>query len=652
MPLSLHPLFTDHAVLQRGTAVPIWGEGAPGATVRVTCGPGTAVGSVGADGRWLVRLPPLPPGGPLALCIEASDGTRLERSDILVGDVFLCSGQSNMEWPLCESSDAKETIAGSADAGLRLFTVPRRTGLEPCRDVAAQWQASAPWTTPAFSAVAWHAGRALRQRHPAIPVGLISASWGGTAIESWMSHEELQHFARPFASREQVVAQEALRLSDPAAHAKALTEVRNRFAAVFQQWHAGIVAGDGGEAAGFARPDCDLGDWRDHPVPGFWPDPIIGNHEGVVWFACDVEVPAECAGRDAVLHLGSVDNEDMTWVNGHFVGGIDLRDGPDHWNLQRHHAVPGSAIRAGRNRIAVRVIDYGGRGGFGGGPDGICLDFGASRVLLPTTWRCRVGGPLVGQRPTYPPEMVIAGGTSVTCPGTLFAGMIAPLVPTALAGVLWYQGESNAEAAAAYRDLFPGLIADWRRWFRPEPGAAPLPFVWAQLTAFKLPPLAPGQRSSWAELREAQTLALRLPATGQAVILDCGEAEDIHPRNKRVPGERLALHLRRLVHGENVPASGPVVVSVESRGRDLRLGYAATGALTTGDRQPVRGFWLAGGDHAWKSANARIDGATVVLSHPDIASPIAARYAWADNPADANLTDATGIPAGTWRSDG
>ncbi len=652
MPLSFHPLFRDHAVVQREAPLPVWGEGEPGTTVRVELAGGEAVGSVEADGRWLVRLPALPAGGPYGLLAESSTGERALSRDILIGDVFLCSGQSNMEWPLADTTEAAAAIASAADDGLRLLTVPKRTALFPRRDLNAAWQVSTPGTAPAFSAVGWHAGRALRQRDPAIPVGLINASWGGTAIESWLSPEELQHFPESNQARQQIVDLDRLRQQDPAAHQAMASSIWADFERNFLAWHQAILAADGGETAGFHQPDQALGAWRDHPMPAFWPNAVMGSHEGVAWFACDLDIPAACAGRDAILRLGSVDNEDTTWWNGQFVGGIDLRDGPDHWNLQRNHVVPGAAIRAGRNRIAVRVIDYGGRGGFGGGPQGMCLDFGTVQVALPATWRCRIGASLISQRPALP--LVLNGPDALGpgCASSLFAGMIAPLIPASLAGILWYQGESNADRAEAYRALFAGLILDWRRWFRSESGAAPLPFVWAQLTAWRMPAERPGQRSTWAELREAQTRTLRLPATGQAVILDCGDAEDIHPRNKRVPGERLARHLSRLVHGDPHPANGPVVSGWEILGLQVCVRFAVTGGLVTRDGRPVAGFWITGSNRIWKIAQARIEGDTVIVSNPEIGTPAAVRYAWADNPVDANLTDGTGIPACPWRSDG
>ncbi|GDY11858.1 9-O-acetylesterase [Planctomycetota bacterium] len=649
--LSLHALFSDHAVLQRGTPIPVWGSAEPGSLVTVTCAGASTAGTADHAGKFLVRLPALPAGGPHTLSASTAHDT-VTISNVLIGDVFLCSGQSNMEWSLDLSAGGAEAIAVAAeDPAIRILMVPKRPSLMPRTDLDAAWRVAAPASAKGCSGVAWFAAKRLRRERPDIPIGLINCAWGGTPAEAWTSGRSLALLPEIWAGLRNIRELERLKQRDPAAAALQRDSLRRETSLRFDAWHDDLCAADGGEPAGLHRADADLSGWADFPVPGFWPNKLIGGHDGIVWFAIDFEVSAEDAGRDAVLHLGSVDNEDTTWINGEQVGRTDLMAGPFHWNLQRDYRVPGRLLRAGRNRLTVRVIDYGGRGGFGGGPQGVSFERAGALATLPAVWRFKVGAALQNQRPSWPSALNEA--VDQNSPAALFNGMIAPLLPAALAGVWWYQGESNADRAAAYRRLFPAMIQDWRAWF--QAGAAgddggALPFFWVQLTSFKAAPDSAGQASTWAALRESQTATLILPATGQAVIYDCGDAHDIHPTDKRTPGERLALLTLR-EEGRTVIANGPRVVGSEEIPEGLRLRWAATGGLRSRDGQPLRLFAIAGSDHRWHWADAQIDGDSVILRHSAVSQPVAARFAWADNPMAANLTDASGLPAWPTRTD-
>jgi sialate O-acetylesterase len=644
-PTSFHPLFADHAVLQRDRSAPVWGCAPPGVAVTVRLARREAVARAGGDGRWCARLPPLPAGGPFTLEAVASDGSSAVSSDVCVGDVFLCSGQSNMEWPL---QSAAQADLAEDDVGLRILTVPRRPSIGERTDLGASWLRCTVASARVFSAVGYFGARMLRRAYPQVPIGMICAAWGGTRIEPWMGPTAVQ--AVPDLRQAWETATESDRLSqaDPAAHERLLRSIREPFALTFERWHDTLCAADGGEAAGFLHPDLAIGGWGEYPMPSYWPNPLVGNHDGVVWFACDVDVPADWAGREAILRLGEVDNEDTTWWNGVEVGATGMLDGPEHWCMQRNYPLQSWLLRPGRNRLVVRVIDYGGRGGFGGGPAGLCLESGERRLPLPATWHFRKGSKLVQPRLAYPAGWV--GPADQNTPGALYGGMIAPLVPAALAGIWWYQGESNEGDPLRYRELLPLLVRDWRGRFGPPNAPDSLPFYWVQLTAWRQPTNDPGVPSTWALMREAQTLALKTPNTAQAVILDCGDAEDIHPPNKRDPGERLAA-LVMCSRGRPVPVAGPRFRGSDVTDDRIRLHFACSGALRTKDGREPGHVAICGTDRTWRWARTRIEGATVLAWHPEVATPVAARYAWADNPAAANLTDCTGLPAWPFRTD-
>lgn len=609
-------LFSDHAVLQQDMPLPIWGTASEGEHVVVELA-GRRAETTATAGKWRVTLPPLAAGGPHTLTITGRN--RVVVSDVLIGEVWLCSGQSNMEMKLGPDSGlqpvvgAQEAIAAAHLPQLRFFKVPRTHSLVPLADTTARWVICSPETAPESSAVAFFFGRALLQSRGGA-VGLVQSSWGGSFAEAWMSGEALAH-QPDFATALEL---QRIYLRDPVA-AKVLAEQQ------LEEWHQ---RHDAGTAARWESLAATPADWRDTTVPSKWEDAGLPNFDGVVWLRREFDLPADASGKPAVLHLGAIDDEDMTWLNGQRVGATH------GWDTLRAYEIPAGVLRAGRNVVTVRVLDTGGGGGlWGHGVTPHLAGIGAASVDLSGAWKFHIGMELLSAPP--PPRELTQ---SVATPGALFNGMIAPLAPYALRGVIWYQGESNSGRAKQYRTLLPALIADWRRLW----GEGDFPFLFVQIAPWT------GMNP---EIREAQLLTMkRTPNTAMAVTLDVGDAKDIHPPQKQPVGERLALAARALAYGEQIEFSGPVFESAEFKdGRAvLHFSHVDRGLVAPGGQ--LEGFTVAGSDGVFHAATAKIAGQTVEVAAADVREPKAVRYAWGEAPTG-NLFNRAGLPASPFRTD-
>lgn len=618
--LELPLVFSDGVVLQRDRPLPVWGQARPGCEVRVELDGQRASATAGADGRWEATLPAHAAGGPYVLAVEAC-GERRRIADVLLGEVWLASGQSNMEWPVAQALHGGEDIAGAGDPQLRHFKVPRSWAETPRGQLeGGQWQAAAPETVGAFSAVGYAFARELR-RTLQVPVGIIDSTWGGSSIEAWMSAGMLGL---------DTAGLEAKLRERRAAEARAEEAVRQRVAA----WEPVDPASEA-----FAADALDTRDWQPIQVPAAWETQGYDGMNGVAWYRTTFELSEAEAAAGIVLGVGQIDDTDTTWVNGHLVGST-----ANAYNKPRVYQVPAGVLRAGRNTLAVRVQDDGGGGGIMGAPAEIFVQpqGGAPRAL---------GGPWLFRTAQVSVSMLDDKNQVDT---VLYNAMLHPLQPYALAGVIWYQGETNAspEGAYRYRDQFRGLIEGWRAGFR----TPQLPFLWVQLAPFhsggdRLDARGRVLESPWATLRESQSATLALPATGQAVITDVGDTHDIHPRDKRTVGQRLARIALHKVYGDrDIAWTGPVYRSAEVRGRELVLHFDhADGALATRGGA-LGGFELAGADGRFHPAQARIEGDTVVLQARAVRSPVSARYGWSDDPKDANLVGRDGLPASPFRT--
>ena len=632
--VRLPAIIGDNMVLQQGTKVRIWGNANAGEHVAITFGKKISNTVADAQGRWQVSIGPLKAGGPFELTVKGDNVLTIK--NVLVGEVWLCSGQSNMEWPLSNTTGGADTVAQANNSEIRLFTVEKHTASSPLTDVEGHWVVTTPAEAAHFSAVGYFFGRELYQ-HLKVPIGLINSSWGGTPAEAWTSHEAL------LSSPELKPILDRLESS-----LNALPQTKAAYAQALAQWEEKNLYIDGenkGEALGYADPSTSTAGWSQMDLPkqieaaGLLMD-------GAIWFRRVVELPAAWSAKDLVLNLPPIDDQDVTYFNGTKIGSIG-RETPNSYMVPRKYVVPGSLVRSGRNVIAVRVFDSAGEGGFSRGGAMSIGPAGAAEsqvISLRGTWDYKVELALEPKHPDWGTRPEAIGVSNQNNPSVLYNAMIAPLVPFAIRGAIWYQGESNAGRAYQYRTLFPVMIRNWRSAWGQD-----FPFYFVQLANWHASKAQPDE-SDWAELREAQTMTLREPQTGMAVTIDIGDENDIHPRNKLDVGRRLAAWALAGTYSQKVTPSGPLFDRFTIEGDKVRIRFKYGTGLKTIDGGPVKGFAIAGEDHRFVWADARIDGDTVIVSSPTVPKPVAVRYGWADNPV-ANLYNNAGLPASPFRTD-
>jgi sialate O-acetylesterase len=618
----LSPIFGDHAVLQRGKMNTFWGWSVPGKIIRVSLGSETATTVARADGRWELQLVPPVAAGPHTLKIEA-DGQRIELSNILVGDVWLCSGQSNMNFPLAESQNGAAEIAAASHPNIRLFKSPQRSRYIPAPLPEGKWEVCSPETARAsgFSAVAYFFARKV-QAETGVPIGIVQAAVGGTPAEAWMSEEAL----RPFPEfGEQLAELERLRSSDGPQYGNFVMHWYDRYDA-------------GSRSVSWAHPDLDDSGWKPVAVPDVFPALGLDAVPAVVWLRREVVLPDPLPAGAVRLHLGSIEKMDTAYLNGQWIGASAWVENP------RIYTVPASALKAGKNLLALRIFKVKSRDGFLSTPETLQLELGdGTRIpLAGDGWKASVS---VDARPPHP--LPLGFENWPVMPTVLHRGMIEPLAPLAIRGVLWYQGEANTNRAWQYRSLLPAMIADWRSLFR----QGDFPFYIVGLPAFMQRRQQPGD-DEWAELREAQAFTARtVPNTGLAVTIDSGEANDIHPKDKKVVGERLALLALADLYGKDVPSRGPEFTRADFSLRDrVRLHFKNIDSGLIARSEKLTGFAIAGADRKWVWANAILDGDSVIVSSSEVPQPVAVRYLWESNP-PASLFNGAGLPAAPFRTD-
>lgn len=616
----LAPLFGEHMMLQRGRANPIWGWAEPGTRVTISLAGRETTATAGADGRWQAEIVPPPAGGPYELIVDGGP-ERVRFADVFVGDLWLCSGQSNMAFGLAGSRNGAEAVKNSTHAGIRLFHVPQQSAYAPDAAPAGHWRRCEPASFegfPGFSAVAYYFARKVHAE-TGVPIGLIQAAVGGTPAESFMSPDGLAAFPEFAPGLAEI---ERLRASGAPVYGNYVMHWYDRY--------------DRGVAAGWSAEQVDDRAWTPASLPDVFAKLGVPEAPAVVWLRREIDLPDPLPAGPARVLLGVVEKMDTVWINGQQVGASAWVENP------RAYPVRGTILRPGRNQITIRVLKTAADGGFRTAPADLRLTVGDDLALpIAEGWRAMLG---VDARPPHP--LPLGYENWPTMPTVLYHGMLQPLVPIALTGALWYQGEANQTRAAQYRTLLPALIADWRRLFQ-QPD---LPVYIASLPAFMKRRDQPGT-DGWTGVREAQILAGRtVPHAGTAITVDTGDADDIHPTEKLAVGERLALLALRDVYGQDVVSQGPVFDRIEALPGALRVRFTHTdgGLVVKGDK--LGEFSVAGADRVWHWADARLEGDTVVVSSPTVADPVAVRYAWQANPL-ATLFNGAGLPAAPFRSD-
>ncbi|NBA88613.1 sialate O-acetylesterase [Emticicia sp. CRIBPO] len=622
--IRLPKLISDGMVLQRDAPLKIWGWADTGEKISINFNGKTYKTKASADGKWLVTLPAQKAGGPYTMDISGSNLITIR--DIMIGDVWFCSGQSNMvhQMELHSVTYARDILEAN-NTNIRHFWIPTATRFDgPADDFkVASWKVCNPENVRQFSAVAYFFASKIYKKNK-VAIGLINASVGGTPIEAWTSESGLKDFE---------AMQKAIAKNKDTAFVNSFNRrVGSNFTppAIKDKGLTGAVTW-------FDKSYVPKG-WKTINVPGYWEDQGIKDLNGTVWYRKELDLPASMTANAARVFLGRIIDADELYINGVKVGSTSYQ------YPQRRYNVPAGLLKAGRNLFVVKVTNTNGKGGFV--PDKpYCIFSGKDTVDLKGTWQYKVGEVFVPR--TFGSGMAGNGPPpGQNSPASLFNAMVAPALNYAIRGWLWYQGESNSSRGAEYARLQPAQISDWRsKWQLGE-----LPFLFVQLPNFMDANYLPGE-SQWAELREAQLQSLSVPNTAMAVGIDAGEWNDIHPDNKKIIGERLAIAASKIAYKEDIVYSGPLFESALVQGNKIVVSFSQTGGgLVTNDGEDLREFAIAGADKKFVWATARIAGDKIEVSSPEVPSPVYVRYAWADNP-DVNFYNKEGLPASPFRTD-
>lgn len=601
-------------ILQRDTALKIWGWASAGEPVNVEFLNVFYKTSAKEDGNWMLEIPAQKAGGPYEMKVN-----DIIIKDILIGDVWLCSGQSNMELPVRRVADLyKQETDTAYNPFIRQFKVPLKYDFEKASDdlTGGSWTSVTPENVLDFSATAYFFAKDLYDKYR-IPIGLINSAVGGSPVEAWISKDNLKYFPSYLA------------VSTECATPGYIDSVRTSDNKRMHEWFSELNERDSGVTRWFAE-NMDDSDWDTIYLPGYWADKGIGNINGSFWFRKDFEIPETLAGKSAVLRLGCIVDSDSAYINGHFIGTVSYQYPPRIYNI------PAGILKKGKNNITIRVINSGGKGGFVEDKPYRIVSAG-EYIDLTGEWKYKIGAKM----PSLSSQTFFQYK-----PMGLYNGMIAPNINYAIKGIIWYQGESNTDNTDDYKKLFPSLIKDWReKWGNPS-----LPFLYVQLPGFMETEEQPSD-GKWARMREVQMQSLNIPYTAMSVITDVGEWNDIHPLNKKVVGHRLALTAMRTAYKEyEIISSGPIYKDMKVRDDKIVLSFIVEGkGIALGEE--LRGFAIAGEDRRFVWAKARIEGNNIVVWNDNVKNPVAVRYAWADNPANANLKNKEGLQASPFRTD-
>ena len=614
------PIFGDNMVLQRGKPNTIWGWSTPGQVVQVEIAGHNARAVTGTNGRWQAQLEPPAPGGPYSIKITGPQTVVLR--EVLVGDVWLCGGQSNMQVGLGAARNGAAEIKAANHPEIRFFVVAQHASYSSTSVPVGSWKITSPQTVGeggGLSAVAYYFALRL-QEDVHVPIGLIQDCIGGTPAETWTSPEalrQLQDFDPQLAELDRLKV-------------KGGPEYGNYIMHWYDDYDIGL------KNKSWAAADLDVSNWKTVHVPGGFDELGVSDTPSVCWFRKEITLPDPLPAGRARIYLGVIERMDTTYINGTWVGASAWVENP------RVYFLKDGILTPGKNTVTVRVFKTKPQGGFMTKPEGLRLVLGdGNEIPLAGEWK---GALSVDARPPHPLPMSFENWPSM--PSVLYKGMLEPIAPLALTGAIWYQGEANSERAYQYRKLLPAMIADWRKLF----GQGDFPFYIVSLPAFMHHQNEPVE-AAWAEMREAQALTARsVRNSGLAVAVDTGDPDNIHPPDKKVVGERLALNALAQYYGKQIPYKGPTFKSFERIGSELKLHFANIdgGLAVKGDK--LGEFSVAGSDHKWYWADARIEGDAIIVSSPQVPAPIAARYAWQSFPV-ATLFNGAGLPAVPFRTD-
>jgi sialate O-acetylesterase len=620
--VKLPALIRDSMVLQRESKIKLWGWASAGEKIEVRFAGKTAKAKTGKDGRWNLSLPAMKAGGPFTMTIKGNNTITLH--EILLGDVWICAGQSNMVHQMSlHSVRYADEVATVNNPQIRQFWVPNIASLQgPQNDISpGYWKAANTANIGEFSVVAYFFAKKLYEKYQ-VPIGIINASWGGIPIEAMMSEDALKEFPSIISTvqkNKDTAYINGLSRRPPTANRP---RQEDRGLTGTQPWYDPAYIPKG---------------WHTINIPGYWEDQGIRDLDGVVWYRREIDVPASMTQVPAKVFLGRIVDADVLYINGKQVGNTT------YMYPQRRYRVPEGLLKPGKNLFVIRVINNAGKGGFV--PDKpYQLIAGHDTIDLKGYWQYKVGQVNIPQRG-------FGGGGGMLIqnqPTATYNGMLAPLTNYAIKGFTFYQGESNTGRPDEYVRLQQAMITDWRnKW-----NIRDAPFLYVQLPGFMDYNYLPAE-SQWAAFRDAQRKSLAVPNTGMAVAIDLGEWNDLHPDRKKEVGERLAIAAMNIAYGEkNIVPAGPLFQAAKAEGNKIILSFSNTGSgLVSNDGEELSEFAIAGADKKFVWASAKIEGDKVILWNDAIANPVFVRYAWADNPVNPNLYNKEGLPASPFEAE-
>ncbi len=622
--VTLPKFFSDNMVLQRNRSIPVWGWANSKEKITVQFHNQTKKVIADKTGKWRIDLAPEEAGGPYTLSVKGNNTINI--SNVLIGDVWICSGQSNMEMKIAGwgmINNYQEEIAAANYPTIRQFEVPKTVATKPQDDMpGAVWEICSPATAGNFSAAAYFFARTI-QKEINVPIGLINTSWGGTMVETWISRDafESDEYFKDMIS------------SMPEMDMKALAKLRSEQLKARIEKIQGKEMPTSTEVSAWKTPDFNDEQWAKINVPGTWEQQGLEDLDGFVWLRKSITLTAAEAAQPALLELSMIDDRDETYVNGKLVGKSTV------YNDRRKYNIAAGILKEGKNTIAIRVHDTGGGGGIYGDSSDLKITLGNLIKPLWGNWLIRIESA----------QEVGSNSNPNSNPTLLYNSMIYPLLPYAIKGAIWYQGETNAGRAYEYRKAFPLMITDWRKQWK----QGDFPFYFVQLSSWNADNGNSTKGSTWAELREAQAQTLSLPNTGMAVTTDIGDAKDIHPKNKQDVGKRLGLIALNKTYNQNNVFSGPTFSEFKVEGNKIIISFNYTGGgLIAKDIYGyVKGFEIAGADKKFYYAKAIIEGDKVIVFQDGVTSPVAVRYSWADDAGESNLFNKEGLPAAPFRTD-